>query len=112
MAKVIGHVDPKLVKHAPLDRDTPVYYSLAEQWEAWTAALTGLGPRAAYLKRSSGAVTRIRTLDVPDPRVDPHRLRAIEEFYLAHCFTPQEEVERVLHAMRRPAETSRMRRVS
>jgi hypothetical protein len=54
------------------------------------------------IKRRMQPATRIRTLSVPNPDVDEHHLRAVEQTYLHRYFRPQTEIEREFEA-RRPA---------
>ena len=88
-AKVVGSVDPHAVKHEVeegQERSHPAFYSLPEQWEGWTQQVTGLKKRFAFVKHPSGQTVKIQSLPLPDPVVDPERLAAIEERYLATCF--------------------------
>src|SRR5207247_2060957 len=97
-ASILGRVDPMLVKHEVVDpkqtdRTHPVFYSLAEQWEGWCQAIQDLGQREAFLKRPNGRVAKIRTISVPDPKVDEDELRRVEQHYLSSCFTAKDEIE-------------------
>jgi hypothetical protein len=90
-AKVVGSVDPDAIKHEVKEgqeRSHPAFYSLPEQWEGWTQQVTGLKKRFAFVKHPSGQTVKIQSLPLPDPVVDPARLAAIEEQYLATCFRP------------------------
>jgi hypothetical protein len=88
-AKVVGSVDPFSVKHEVAEhqeRSHPTFFPLQEQWEGWTQELTKLKKRVAFIRDPSGSVTKVQSLDMPDPVVDPGRLAAIEARYLNECF--------------------------
>ena len=92
-AREVGAVDPLLVKHRQEDegaaeRGHPAFYSLPEQWEAHTERLTTQPRRTAVVRHPDGRVTQVRALPFPDPKVDPGRLAAVQERYLAACFDP------------------------
>jgi hypothetical protein len=59
---------------------------LPEQWEGWTRQLTTLKKRVACIRDPAGCVTKERSLDMPNPVIDPGRLAAIEARYLNECF--------------------------
>jgi Helicase HerA, central domain/Type IV secretion-system coupling protein DNA-binding domain len=115
-AQVLGRVDPSAIKHEVsdsevVDRSHPVFYSLPEQWEAWIQAIQDLRPREAFLKQQMRPTTKIRTLAMPDPVVDEHKLRAVESTYLARYFRSREEIEATVAANFEPQPaTSRFRR--
>ena len=88
-AKVVGSVDPQAIKHEVeegQERSHPAFYSLPEQWEAWTQQVVGLKKRFAFVRQPSGQVVKMQSLPLPDPTVDPARLAAIEAHYLQTCF--------------------------
>ena len=97
-ATVLGRVDPHRVKHEVADpaqagRSHPVFYSMPEQWEGIAQAIEDLEPREAFVKRPGRPATRMRTLPVADPDVDPDRLAEVEAIYLQRYFRPGTEVE-------------------
>jgi hypothetical protein len=63
-------------------------FPLQAQWEGWTQQLTNLKKRVAFIRDPAGSVTRVQSLDMPDPDVDPGRLAAVGEHYLNECFYP------------------------
>ena len=40
----------------------------------------------AFIRDPAGSVTKVQSLDMPDPFIDPGRLAAIEARYLNECF--------------------------
>jgi len=98
-AKIVGRVDPDYIK-----RQEPVYFSqqgtptvidyraqeegLATQWERWVQRLTDLPRGTAYVKTGHGLATKIQSPALPDPKVDPDRLAAIEDRYIETLFRP------------------------
>jgi hypothetical protein len=98
-AKILGRVDPLAVKKTEsvwfnrageptVIDERSREYPLAEQWEAWAQDLTDLPTGWCYLKRRHGRAVKVKSLPVPDPRVDPDALAAVEERYLRRCFRP------------------------
>lgn len=103
-ARKIARIDTEAVKHVVADaeaetRTHPVYSAPPEQWERWIQSIQDLGVSEAYvsvrrraLPRLLGPrplphrVTRIQTLPVPQPRVDPQRLATVETTYLSRYF--------------------------
>ena len=117
-AGILGHIEPLAVKHlvedeAAVGRSHPIYYPLSEQREAWVKSIQDLRPRQALVKRAGGKLALIRTLAMPDPRVDPGKLKAVEEYYLSTYFRPRAELEALLARWRRrpAAKVTRTRRV-
>jgi hypothetical protein len=111
-APMLGRVDPLSVKHevadgAAVDRTHPVFFSLAEQWEAQVQAIQDLKPRQALVRRPNGQVAAIQSMNVPDPRVNPDLLAEVEEYYLRACFRSQEEVAADIRAYRPTRRDSR-----
>jgi hypothetical protein len=94
-ARMMGMVDPLSVKHTVKDdtvedRTHPVFYSLPEQWEAFTQQLQELKPRRFFCKIPGKRAKSGKSLDMDThPHVDPHELMAIEEEYLRRYFTPR-----------------------
>lgn len=108
-APMLGRVDPLSVKHevvdeAAVERTHPLFYSLAEQWEAQVQTIQDLKPRHALFRRPDGQVAAIESVYVPDPKVDAESLAEVEEHYLRSCFRPLNEVERDIQSYR-PART-------
>jgi len=101
-AKIVGRVDPDYVK-----RRENVYFarhgeptviderlheqSLVNQWEVWTQQLTDLPRGHAYVKTGNRHAVKIRSPHLPEPKIDPERLAAIEEHYLKTYFRPVAE---------------------
>jgi hypothetical protein len=115
-ATIMGRVNPLRVKHEVADeraveKTHPVFSSLPEQWESWAQSLQDLKPREAFIKKSSGKVAKIRSMSVPDPKVDQVRLKTIEDYYLKKYFTPKREIEEQLEKIRTPttSPTTRVR---
>lgn len=105
-AAMLGRVDPLAVKHEVVDdvalkRTHPVFYSLPEQWESWCQTLQGLKPREAVVRRPSGKVYQIRTLPIPDPKVDPKQLKGVEDYFLRTYFRPKADIEQMLSNYRK-----------
>jgi hypothetical protein len=98
-AKIVGRVDPDHIK-----RRDPVYFArqgeptvidyreqeeqLATQWERWTQALADLPRGSAYIKTGHSRAVRVQSPHLPEPRLDPDQLAAIEERYLRTYFRP------------------------
>jgi len=88
-ARTLGRVDPYLVKDEPKsDYQNPSYMDLNSQWELWTQAIQGLQPKQAFVRTPNGATTRMRTINVPDARVDERRLQAVLDRYAAMYQAP------------------------
>jgi hypothetical protein len=109
-AAILGRVDPLKVKHEVQDphaseRTHPTFYSLAEQWEEWVQALQNLKRQEALIRRPTGQVAKIRTLSVPDPKVDPQKLSEVASEYLRRYFRPRAEIEKELARYRTPQPT-------
>jgi hypothetical protein len=88
-AKVVGNVDPFSVKHevaAHQERSHPTFFPLPEQWESWTQELTKRKKRVAFIRDPAGSMTKVQSLDMPDPVVESRWLAAIEKQYLNDCF--------------------------
>ncbi len=111
MAQRIGTINPKEIKHAGGERAIhPLYTSLPEQWEAWTAAIQRLKPRQMFVKRPppkhplvrrfTAPVARLRTPDLAAPIVDAEALDRVEERYLMECFEVRPVIEAALTALR------------
>lgn len=59
--------------------------SRSEQMQLWVQALTDLPPRQAFVKVHGRKLpTRITTLNVPEPELDPLQLEAVLELYQKH----------------------------
>ena len=90
----LGHVDPYLVKdEAKTDYQKDLYLDLASQWELWTQAIQGLAPRQAFVKTAQRPTTRIRTVNVPDSKVDATELDRILATYTRMYQRPLSDVE-------------------
>ena len=92
-ARVVGEIDPLLVKHeaedeAAASRGHPAFFTIQEQRELQAAAIQNQAKRVAFVKHGEGRVTQVRSPYFPDPVVDADRLRAVEEHYLHSCFRP------------------------
>lgn len=117
VAPTLGRIEPLAVKHAvpdarARDRTHPLFSTPAEQWEAWARAIQELPPRQAFAKRPGGQVAQVRTLDMPDPALDPARLATVEARHLDQHFRPQAAIERELAAQHAPMPaTVRVRRL-
>lgn len=101
-ARIFGRVEPRTVRQDLSDAGSESI-GMAEGWERWTQALQDLPPRHAYLRTKAGAVTKLRTLNIPDPDVDPAKLAAVEAHYLDHYFRPVAAIEADLATRRAPA---------
>jgi hypothetical protein len=104
-ATILGRVNPLLVKHEVEDpwqnpKTHPTFYSLPEQWEGWVQAITDLRPREAFVRKPDGKVSKIKTLSVPDPVVDPDRLAEVEDHYLRTYFRPKDDIDGELGSYR------------
>jgi hypothetical protein len=98
-AKIVGRVDPDHIK-----RWDPIYFAqkgepmvidyreqeegLATQWERWTQSLTDLPRGTAYIKTGHGRAVKIQSPRLPELKIDPDRLAAVEERYLQTYFRP------------------------
>ncbi len=118
-ARVLGRVNPMAIKHEvtnpwQVEKTHPVFYSLLEQWEGWVQAIQDLRPREAFVRRPNGKVAKIKTLSMPDPRVDRGRLQDIEDHYLDTYFRPQSEIEREVNSSIQATipDTTRIRRIN
>ena len=93
-AMTLGRVSTEAVKHTVTDntaagRTHPVFYSLAEQWEAWVQQIQDLPTRHALMRTPAGAIATVRSLSIPDPVVDRGELAEVEAEYLARYFHPR-----------------------
>jgi hypothetical protein len=84
-ARRFGHFDAGAIKHevadpVQLERTHPVFVSLAEAFESWTAALEGLRPRQAYVKHGHSTV-KVQTPEIPPSRTSPADLDRIVAGY-------------------------------
>ncbi|HLH24515.1 MAG TPA: hypothetical protein VK066_18485 [Chloroflexota bacterium] len=82
--------DPLRIKHEVQDeaaagRTHPAYYSLPEQHHEQIQEIYRLPRRHALIRDPYGAVARIRTVPVPDPSVNPKKLKAVKDNYLTWC---------------------------
>jgi hypothetical protein len=92
-AKVMGEVDPLLVKHEAEDeaaaaRSHPAFFTIQEQRELQASAIQNQAKRTAFVKHGEGRVIQVQSPFFPDPVVDAERVAAVEERYLATCFRP------------------------
>lgn len=112
-ARQIGTTDPFMVKHQGEEHVAhPLYASLAEQWEGWTAGIQRLSPRTAFLRRADGRVAHIQTPDLPDALVDRETVATVENRYLIDCFEVRPVIEEDLAALRpKGASTATKRRI-
>ncbi len=111
-ALMLGRVDPNVVKHqvadaAAVDRTHPVFYSLAEQWEAQVQAIEDLKPRSALIKLADAGATCIQSMYVPNPKVNKEALATVEEHYLNTCFRSFSKVQDEINSYQYPDHTSR-----
>ncbi len=120
-ARAIGATNPGAIKHAGGERAIhPLYTSLPEQWEEWTAAIQHLRARQmfvtrppakhALVRRFEARVARLRTPDLPDPTVDPQHLAEVENRSLIEHFEVEPVIEDALAAMRPPPAAIPMKR--
>jgi len=84
-ARRFGHFDAGAIKHevadpVQIERTHPVFVSLAEAFEGWTAALEGLRPRQAYVKHGHSTV-KVQTPEIPPSRTSPADLNQIVTAY-------------------------------
>jgi Helicase HerA, central domain len=104
-AKVVGEIDPLMVKHEAEDeaaaaRGHPAFFTIQEQREMQASAIQNQAKRTAFVKHGEGQVTQVRSPFFPDPVVNPDRLAKVEEHYLSTCFQLASEEE---HAIPRAA---------
>jgi DNA helicase HerA-like ATPase len=90
-ARKIGRVDPKSVRQA-VSIEESQSAGMAEQWERWVQAIQDLKQREAFIRCGPGAATKVKTLSVPTPVVDPDQLAAVKEQYLTRYFRDQASV--------------------
>lgn len=99
-----GHFHPHAIKHHITDpqateRTHPLFVSVQETFERWTAALEDLQPRQAFVNHAGDAV-QIRTIEVPQQRVSDDELASIVAAYRDQLLRPSaqviDEVERLL----------------
>jgi hypothetical protein len=102
-AGIVGRVDPLQVKHELAEygeRSHPLFYSLPEQWEQWAQILEDLPPRHAYIRLPRGAVSYVKTINVPTPTGNREDVAAVEAYYLEHAFRSKAAVDAELAAYR------------
>jgi hypothetical protein len=102
-AKELGRIDPLQVKHEVADeyaveKTHPVFYSVTEQWQSFTAYLQDLPERHFALKLRKHKVKAGKTLYLPKPQVDPQELSAVEQEYLRRYFRSKQEIEQAWQA--------------
>lgn len=108
-APIYGTFNPHKIKHqvddpVALDRTHPAYYSLSEQDRLTASFVANMPKRHALLRKPDGNVMYLRSLDVPDVRINPDRLAAVQDHYLKRYFRHQSDIERDISSMRPPAE--------
>lgn len=91
-----GRFDAHAIKHEVADplataRTHPIFVSLAETFEHWTSALEDLRPREAFVKHAGEAV-KVRTIEVPRPRVSGEDLAMIVARHRDRLLRPAVEV--------------------
>lgn len=91
-----GRFDARAIKHevrdpAQIDRTHPVFVSIAEAFEGWTAELEGLRPRQALVKHGQSTV-KIQTPEIPPPRISPADLDQIVAGYRQSLLRPASTV--------------------
>jgi hypothetical protein len=79
-------------------RTAPHYYSRTEQEQLYVQALTELQNAEAFVRLRNKGVYKLRSLTVPNPRIDPGKLAAIQQEYLRRYFTPQQTIEQAIAA--------------
>jgi hypothetical protein len=109
-AKQLSRIDPLQVKHEVTDeyaveKTHPVFYNLAEQWQDFTEYLQDLPPRHFALKLRGQRVKAGKTLNLPQPRVDPKELLEVEQEYSRRYFRSKEETTSVSADIRAETET-------
>ncbi len=81
-AKYIGNADPFAIKEEALtDTQHAQYLTVLEQFEAWTQELQNLSPRMAYVKLHDKPAAKIKTLTVPDAKVDSKEVERVLSQY-------------------------------
>lgn len=99
-ARMLGRVDPKSVSRRT-DADTEGV-GMSEQWERFTQQIQDLPPRHAFIRTPQGAVTRVKTLGMPDPSVAAAELAAVEARYLQTSFHDRTALNRAVSAPASP----------
>jgi hypothetical protein len=102
-AKELGRIDPLQVKHEVKDeyaveKTHPVFYNLAEQWQSFTEYLQDLPPLHFVLKVRGHKLKVGKTLQLPEPKVDPRELSEVEQEYLRRYFRSKQEIEQAWRA--------------
>lgn len=102
-AKRFGRFETHAVKHEVVDpqaieRTHPVFFSVQETFEHWTAALEELRPREAYVKHGRHAV-KIRTTQVAPARLSAVHLGQFIDEYRAQLARPAEQVKHAVDAL-------------
>jgi hypothetical protein len=81
-AKQIGFADPFAVKEAPATQiQHSQYQSITDQFEAWNQELMNLPTRCAYVKVQGKEATKITSLKMRQPTVDPGELAEVLSEY-------------------------------
>ncbi len=105
-AKVVGEIDPLMVKHEAEDEEAasrghPAFFTIQEQREMQASAIQNQAKRTAFVKYGEGHVRQVQSPFFPDPQVDAQRLAAVEDHYLSTCFQPAPKLD---HAIPRSAQ--------
>jgi len=93
-ARHVGRADPMTVKdEAKTETQHPQFFPVAEQFETWTQELQNLPPQMAYVKPHDRPASRIKTLTVRQPNVDPRAVEAVVAEYRRRYQRDQTEAE-------------------
>jgi hypothetical protein len=98
----VSTFDPEQVKHEVDDpkaaeRTHPAFMGLYEQRELAALSIRDLQRRQFYFRSSDSNTLLLKTLDMPDPKVDKEQLAEIERHYLSSCFIPRDEIEKQIY---------------
>ena len=104
-ARHIGKADPFILKEAALtETQHGQYLSILEQFESWTQEVQNLSPRYAYVKLHDSEAVKIKTLTVPEAKVDAGELAEVLAEYKHRYQRTKEEAEAEIAKLAAPDE--------
>jgi hypothetical protein len=113
-SRQIGDLDPYTVKEVPGDAFDPApsdlrsptshdqYLPLLEQIQVWTNELKGLSPRYCYAKLDTAKPIKLRTMPIPQPKVDKDELDQVLATYRQLYQRSKPEAEKAMQSLRLP----------
>lgn len=101
-APYVSTFDPEQIKHEIEDEEVaerthPTFMALSEQRELAALSIRDLKRRRMYFRSADNKTTLLKTVNMPDPRVNKDQLAEIERHYLSTCFVPRADIEKQIY---------------